>query len=68
MREGFENITPTSVLTEPNRIFQFHKGGETSDMLVEVSADDGLIHFYIDGVELSDTVVHDYTLAELEEL
>ena len=68
MREGFENIAPASVLSEQNRIFQFHKGGETSDMLVEVSAGYGLVHFYIDGVEQVDTVAHNYTLAQLEDL
>jgi len=74
MREGFQNIAEASVIGEENRIFQFHKGGNESDMLVEVSAGDEAIHFYIDGVESADTVDHapdgntPYLLTELEDL
>ena len=56
MREGLQNITPASFPTAQNRIFQFHKGGAVSDMLVEVTAGDGLVHFWIDGVKHADTV------------
>ena len=68
MREGLQNIAPSSVIGEENRLFQFHKGGNESDMLVEISAGDGLIHFYVDGVEQGDTVAHSYTLSQLPDL
>jgi hypothetical protein len=68
MRPGQKNIAPISFPSAPNRIFQFHKGGNESDMIVEVTAGDGLVHFWVDGVKLPDTVSHDYTQAQLENL
>lgn len=68
MHEGAQNMAPASVITEQNRIFQFHKGGNESDMLIEVSAGNGLIQFRVDGQALPDTVSHDYTLDQLEDL
>jgi len=65
-REGFQNIVPASVIGSPNRILQFHNGGNTSDMLVEVNGD-GLIRYWIDGV-LQTTTAHNYTQGQLEHL
>ncbi len=68
MREGLQNFGLISFPTEPNRIFQFHKGGTESDFIVAVSAGDGFIYFYEDGVLQPYTLAHDYQQSELEAL
>ena len=67
-REGFRNMAPSSDPTADSRIFQFHKGGNASDMQVHVTAGDSLINFFVDGVLLPDMVTHNYLQSELEEL
>jgi hypothetical protein len=67
-RQGYEFIRPASVIGSPNRIFAFQAGGNESDMLVEVTAGDGLIHYYRDGSPLPDTTAHNFTQSELNDL
>ena len=68
MREGFEDVVQIPFTSEPCRIFQFHKGGAESDMIVVVTAGDSSIRFYIDGVLQADVLTHDYLQSELEDL
>jgi hypothetical protein len=70
-REGLRNFREDSASSDPandSRIFQFHKGGEQSDIIVHVTAGDSFIHFMQDGAMLATTVSHDYLQAELEDL
>ena len=68
MREGFENVVQIPFTSQPCRIFQFHKGGAESDMIVVVTAGDSSIRFYIDGVVQPYVLTHDYLQSELEDL
>lgn len=67
-REGFKNFSLSTDPTADSRIFQFHNGGDVSDMVCHVTAGDGLIHFFIDGVIQADTVAHNYLVTELDDL
>ena len=75
-REGFHNFGTPSLssddnTTDPNmneRIFQYHNGGDTSDMVVHITAGDSLIRFLIDGVVHADTISHNYLEADLPDL
>ena len=69
-RQGFEYIEETA----ESRIFQFHRGGNESDVIVEIlpttTYQAGIIHFHVDGVTASipNVVGHSYTSAELQDL
>jgi hypothetical protein len=64
-RQGFEHLETVA----QGRVFQFHQGGNESDVLIEVLSD-GDIHFHGDStININDLVdVHTYTIDELEEL
>jgi len=64
-REGMRKVdVPTQ--DQLFRTFQFHRGGDESDILIEV--EEGSLRFRVDDSLLSDTGTNDYTLAELSAL
>ena len=73
-REGFKNMIESPDTGNDGRIFQFHRGGDVSDIEVHVTASDGLVHFY--GIndatgailEYPYSVSHNYLQSELEDL
>lgn len=67
-REGFKNVAAASVATEVNRLFQYHRGGDLADIIIEVTAGDSTVRFWIEGVLQGSTATHDFLLAELDDL
>jgi len=66
MREGFKNFPDSLAGVVNSRIFQFHKGGDESDILV--NAYDGGADFRIDGALHADTVSYMEGQDDLEAL
>jgi hypothetical protein len=70
-REGFEHIEETN----QNRLFQFHQGGNESDIIVEIlptsTYGTGIIHFHTDlsiAPIASLTDIHSYNSTDLKDL
>ena len=69
-RQGLEHLEVTS----ENRIFQYHQGGNESDIIVEIlpttGYQDGEIHFHTDSsiATIATITGHSYTSAQLEDL
>ncbi len=70
-REGLQNFGLITVPDKPNRLFQFHAGGDVSDILIDITAGDSTVHYRQDGVLLTTDGAlnrHEFQQDQLEEL
>lgn len=65
-REGFKNMVESTNTAADSRVFRWHRGGSVSDYIVHVTSVD--VRFYLDGVEQTDIISHDFLQSELEDL
>jgi len=55
MREGFQQIAASSDPTNDSRLFQYHNGGDVSDLVLNVCYGNSAVDYYRDGSLLSTT-------------